>query len=174
MVVTVAKASTLVAATQIPIAASLTETPARVSSVTSVKTTVPNTKTPIPRSPTSLAAQVDCKKTLVGGRTPKIPKITLTILIACRPQVNDTLKAIGIGKFSYSQDDQTFGNFEAYLPNAARGIYREYTVVTPSEGDRGARRLITSGDPSRKPAAYNTLYYTDDHYDTFWQVVTRN
>ena len=87
--------------------------------------------------------------------------------------MNTTLGWISTGKFTYSQDDQTFGNFEGYLPSAAKGSYREYTVLTPGEGDRGARRLITSGATNRKSVVYTAMYYTDDHYDSFWLVVNR-
>jgi ribonuclease T1 len=63
------------------------------------------------------------------------------------------------GPYSYRQDDQTFGNFERILPRRDRGYYREYTVPTPGETDRGARRIV-AGDGGEK-------YYTDDHYETF-------
>ncbi|MCU1566940.1 MAG: ribonuclease [Pseudarthrobacter sp.] len=63
------------------------------------------------------------------------------------------------GPFRYSQDNQTFGNFERILPRKDRGYYREYTVPTPGESDRGARRIV-AGDGGEK-------YYTDDHYETF-------
>lgn len=63
------------------------------------------------------------------------------------------------GPYRYSQDDQTFGNFERILPRQDRGYYREYTVPTPGESDRGARRIV-AGDGGDK-------YYTDDHYGSF-------
>jgi ribonuclease T1 len=63
------------------------------------------------------------------------------------------------GPYRYSQDDQTFGNLERLLPLRDRGYYREYTVPTPGESDRGARRIVT-GDGGEK-------YYTADHYDSF-------
>lgn len=67
------------------------------------------------------------------------------------------------GPYSYRQDDQTFGNFERILPRRDRGYYREYTVPTPDEPDRGARRIV-AGDGGEK-------YYTDDHYETFRFIV---
>ncbi|MHC6595029.1 guanyl-specific ribonuclease [Arthrobacter sp. C152] len=63
------------------------------------------------------------------------------------------------GPFAYSQDDQAFGNFERVLPQRTRGYYREYTVPTPGEPDRGARRIV-AGEGGEK-------YYTADHYETF-------
>ena len=63
------------------------------------------------------------------------------------------------GPYQYSQDDQVFGNFERVLPARERGYYREYTVPTPGETDRGARRII-AGNGGEK-------YYTGDHYTTF-------
>jgi ribonuclease T1 len=63
------------------------------------------------------------------------------------------------GPFEYGQDDQVFGNFERVLPVRDRGYYREYTVPTPGESDRGARRIV-AGNGGEK-------YYTGDHYATF-------
>ena len=65
------------------------------------------------------------------------------------------------GPYPHRQDDSVFGNRERRLPQKPRGYYREYTVETPGLGHRGARRIITGGQP---PLEY---YYTDDHYDSF-------
>ncbi|WP_367382687.1 ribonuclease domain-containing protein [Stenotrophomonas cyclobalanopsidis] len=65
------------------------------------------------------------------------------------------------GPFPHRQDGTTFGNREQRLPQRPRGYYREYTVDTPGASNRGARRIITGGNP---PQAW---YYTDDHYDSF-------
>ncbi|MEP6907799.1 MAG: ribonuclease domain-containing protein [Pseudoxanthomonas sp.] len=65
------------------------------------------------------------------------------------------------GPFPHPQDDGVFGNREGHLPKQPRGYYREYTVETPGLSHRGARRIITGGNP---PAVY---YYTSDHYDSF-------
>ena len=66
------------------------------------------------------------------------------------------------GPFPYAQDDQTFGNRERLLPPRPRGTYREYTVRSPGERDRGARRLVC--------APKLECYYTADHYDSFARV----
>lgn len=74
----------------------------------------------------------------------------------------DTLQRIEHGgPFEHRQDGGTFGNRERLLPQRPRGYYREYTVETPGSRDRGARRIVTGGDP---PVEY---YYTDDHYRSF-------
>jgi guanyl-specific ribonuclease Sa len=65
------------------------------------------------------------------------------------------------GPFPHRQDGVVFENREQELPMRARGYYHEYTVDTPGARDRGARRIITGGDP---PVVY---YYTDDHYRSF-------
>jgi len=65
------------------------------------------------------------------------------------------------GPFPYRQDGGVFGNREGHLPRQSRGWYREYTVDTPGLSHRGARRIITGGQPPRE------WYYTDDHYDSF-------
>ena len=67
------------------------------------------------------------------------------------------------GPFPYAQDGGTFGNRERLLPSHPRGWYREYTVRTPGEGDRGPRRIVT-GDDDR------LVFYTADHYASFVQV----
>ena len=72
------------------------------------------------------------------------------------------------GPYPHRQDDGVFGNRERHLPQKPRGYYREYTVETPGLGHRGARRIITGGQP---PLEY---YYTDDHYDSFRQFQVPN
>jgi ribonuclease T1 len=67
------------------------------------------------------------------------------------------------GPFPYRQDGVTFGNRERRLPSHPSGWYREYTVVTPGEGDRGPRRIVT-GDDDRQ------VFYTGDHYGSFVRV----
>ncbi len=65
------------------------------------------------------------------------------------------------GPYPHRQDGSVFGNRERLLPQRPRGYYREYTVDTPGLDHRGAKRIVTGGDP---PDAW---YYTDDHYDSF-------
>lgn len=75
-------------------------------------------------------------------------------------EARETLALIAKGgPFPYARDDVNFGNFEGMLPRKPSGYYREYTVRTPGEGDRGARRII-AGDAGEK-------YYTADHYNSF-------
>ncbi len=78
-------------------------------------------------------------------------------------EAQDTLKLIDKGgPFPYSRDGVVFGNFEKILPKENRGYYHEYTVKTPGENDRGARRIITGSGGER--------YYTDDHYQSFRRI----
>ncbi|MBN8713977.1 MAG: ribonuclease [Xanthomonadales bacterium] len=78
------------------------------------------------------------------------------------PQAVHTLALIESGgPFPHHQDGQVFGNYEHLLPEKMRGYYHEYTVDTPGARNRGARRVITGGNP---PIVY---YYTDDHYRSF-------
>jgi guanyl-specific ribonuclease Sa len=77
----------------------------------------------------------------------------------------ETLAAIERGgPFPHDRDGSVFQNRERRLPEWPRGYYREYTVRTPGSRDRGARRIVSGGDP---PEVY---YYTDDHYRTFRRV----
>lgn len=78
------------------------------------------------------------------------------------PEAHATLARIARGgPHPYRKDGSVFQNRERRLPNQPRGYYREYTVDTPGSDDRGARRIVTGGDP---PAEY---WYTDDHYRSF-------
>jgi guanyl-specific ribonuclease Sa len=81
------------------------------------------------------------------------------------PEALATLRLIAShGPFPYDRDGVVFNNFEHRLPEQARGYYHEYTVPTPGADNRGARRIITGGDPPQ------IFYYTDDHYQTFRQI----
>lgn len=71
------------------------------------------------------------------------------------------------GPFPYRQDGVVFQNREKRLPQKPRGFYHEYTVETPGLEHRGARRIITGGDP------VEIYYYTDDHYDSFREFEVR-
>lgn len=78
------------------------------------------------------------------------------------PQARETLRLIAQGgPFPYRQDGGVFGNREGRLPRQPSGYYREYTVDTPGLGHRGARRIVTGGQPPRE------YYYTEDHYESF-------
>lgn len=63
------------------------------------------------------------------------------------------------GPFPFDRDGVVFQNRERQLPSHPSGWYHEYTVITPGSDDRGARRLIVGKD--------DTVYYTQDHYDSF-------
>lgn len=70
------------------------------------------------------------------------------------------------GPFPYEKDGAVFGNYEGVLPRQKRGYYREYTVKTPRARNRGARRIISGGEP-RSSGEY---YYTSDHYKSFRRI----
>jgi guanyl-specific ribonuclease Sa len=80
-------------------------------------------------------------------------------------EAHDTLARIAAGgPFPYDRDGVVFANFEHRLPEHPRGWYHEYTVPTPGVGHRGARRIVTGGNP---PVEW---YYTDDHYQSFQRI----
>ncbi|MEV7443663.1 ribonuclease domain-containing protein [Streptomyces sp. NPDC091204] len=79
-------------------------------------------------------------------------------------QARDVLALIDKGgPYPYRQDGTVFGNLEKALPRQKRGYYHEFTVPTPGERDRGARRIVTGEG--------GEFFYTDDHYDTFKAVL---
>ena len=81
------------------------------------------------------------------------------------PELRQTLALIQQGgPYPYRQDNSLFHNREKRLPLKPRGYYREYTVPTPNLKHRGAKRVVTGGQP---PEVY---YYTEDHYQSFIQL----
>ena len=72
------------------------------------------------------------------------------------------------GPFTHDKDGVVFGNRERQLPAGVRAYYREYTVRTPGERSRGARRIVCGGLQSAAPDA---CFYTDDHYASFRKIV---
>ncbi|MFF8512699.1 ribonuclease domain-containing protein [Streptomyces sp. NPDC015492] len=81
------------------------------------------------------------------------------------PEARRTLDLIARGgPFPYAKDGAVFSNFERLLPREPRGYYREFTVQTPGERDRGARRIVTGRE--------GEIYWTDDHYASFREVIT--
>ena len=78
-------------------------------------------------------------------------------------EARETLKLIEQGgPFPYDRDGIVFQNREEHLPKRKRGYYLEYTVRTPGNRDRGARRIIAGLNGER--------YYTDDHYNSFRRI----
>ncbi|MDV8150132.1 ribonuclease domain-containing protein [Arthrobacter sp. B10-11] len=76
------------------------------------------------------------------------------------PEARETLALIARGgPYPYERDGAVFSNFERLLPRKPGGYYKEFTVRTPGESDRGARRIVT-GQSGEK-------YYTPDHYESF-------
>lgn len=63
----------------------------------------------------------------------------------------------------YNKDGATFMNREKLLPvQKDKNYYSEWTVKTPGESDRGARRIIEG--------RWGELYFTDDHYTSFTRI----
>lgn len=115
-------------------------------------------------------------RTAIARNTPK-PKATVTprpqsgvsglptIRYDSLPkQAKQTIALIDQGgPFPFDADGTVFQNRERILPRKSGGYYHEYTVITPGSRDRGARRIIAG--------AAGELYYTDDHYDSFREVI---
>lgn len=95
-----------------------------------------------------------------GGDDPAGPAASTA---AFPPEVFETIDLIeSDGPFPYSRDGVVFMNREGLLPMHERGYWHEYTVPTPGESDRGARRIIAGRN--------GELYYTADHYRSFVRV----
>jgi len=74
------------------------------------------------------------------------------------------------GPFPFEKDGVVFGNRERILPSKPRGFYHEYTVKTPGEKSRGARRIVCGGLEVREP---QNCYYSDDHYTSFREIADK-
>ena len=95
--------------------------------------------------------------------------ISTVVLAELPPQGRDMVRLIYRGgPFRYDKDGSVFGNRERILPAKNRSYYREYTVQTPGERSRGARRIVCGGFVPTVPDA---CYYTDDHYASFRRIV---
>ena len=108
-----------------------------------------------------------------GPRTGAVDDTIRLVAVAGLPlEARDTLTLIKKGgPFPYPRKDGSiFGNFEGRLPAQRRGYYREYTVPTPGERDRGARRIIAGSGRSDNVATSGEYYYTNDHYRSFRRI----
>lgn len=78
-------------------------------------------------------------------------------------EAQETLELIDDGgPYPYDRDGVVFENREGILPDEGHGYYHEYTVETPGEDDRGARRIVTGSS--------GEFYWTEDHYDSFERI----
>ncbi|HWO51048.1 MAG TPA: ribonuclease domain-containing protein [Ornithinibacter sp.] len=98
-----------------------------------------------------------------SGRSTPDSSLTRVAESALPDEAVTTLALIRAGgPFPYEEDGGTFGNRERILPRQPSGYYREYTVSTPGESDRGPRRIVGGAD--------GDLYWTTDHYASFRQI----
>ncbi len=97
--------------------------------------------------------------------TPTETRNTNTDTQGLPPEAIETLRKIRNGEqLPYRRDGVVFENRERLLPQKPRGYYHEYTVPTPGASTRGARRIVTGGDPPE------VWYYSADHYRSFQQI----
>ena len=102
------------------------------------------------------------------GPTPENVNTTAIAVAQLPSQGQDMLKLIYAGgPFKFDKDGVVFGNRERILPAQTRGFYREYTVKTPGERTRGAKRIVCGG---ARPTAPDACYYSDDHYASFRKI----
>lgn len=121
-------------------------------------TTAPAQATESPRATVRPTATANAPP---AARASDLPTIAYDEL---PPEAHDTIALIEQGgPFPYSRDGITFQNRERLLPRQPEGYYREYTVITPGIDHRGARRIVT-GEAAE-------MYYTDDHYESFREIV---
>ncbi|MBT2469205.1 guanine-specific ribonuclease N1 and T1 [Streptomyces sp. ISL-66] len=129
------------------------------------KTSTPAATTTGTSAGRSSSAGVEAVPSGAPTAAPGWAKGMATVRAAALPQqARDVLALIDKGgPYQYRQDGTVFGNFEKALPQQKRGYYHEFTVKTPGERDRGARRIVTGQG--------GEFFYTDDHYKTFKAVL---
>ena len=107
--------------------------------------------------------------TALARSTPSLAVADTVALAQLPPQGRSILTLIYQGgPFRHDKDGVVFGNRERLLPANVRAYYREYTVRTPGERSRGARRIVCGG---LQVAAPDACFYTDDHYASFRKIV---
>jgi ribonuclease T1 len=114
------------------------------------------------RVPPAVTSSIDAPDVETGDVDPDsgLPFVELADLPS---EAIDTLELIEAGgPYPYDQDGVTFENREGLLPDQPTGYYAEFTVETPGEDDRGARRIVTGEG--------GEYFYTDDHYDSFSRI----
>jgi ribonuclease T1 len=106
------------------------------------------------------------------ARDERAPGVVGEVRVADLPrEARQTLELIRKGgPFPYRKDGTVFRNREQRLPLRPRGHYTEYTVRTPGERDRGARRIVAGRGATGDPATSGEYYYTADHYETFRRI----
>jgi guanyl-specific ribonuclease Sa len=113
-------------------------------------------------TPPPIATAPNVSAPTQGPNGASAPPVSTQLPAFLPQEARHTLALIASGgPYPHSQDGVVFGNYEHLLPNKPHGYYHEYTVETPGARNRGARRIITGGNP---PEVY---YYTDDHYRSF-------
>lgn len=119
-------------------------------------TDTPATNTPATNAPTT-NEQAATSAAAPCGETSEFDQVNLSDL---PPEASDTVDLIEQGgPFPHPQDGTVFENREGILPDCDTGYYNEYTVETPGEDDRGARRFVVGEG--------NEFFYTADHYESF-------
>ncbi len=142
--------------------ASATVAPPTATSPPPTATAAPPTATAVPATATSAPPTATSPPTPSPERRQSgLPTIRLAQL---PPEARTTIELIETdGPFPFERDGITFQNRERLLPNRPRGYYQEYTVITPGLNHRGARRIVAGAE--------GELYYTDDHYASFREVI---
>ena len=119
----------------------------------------------------ALWIQLGCTEMVHAKTTPEASAPAVIALQELPKEGQETYQLIFQGgPFPYEKDGVIFGNRERILPAAQRGFYREYTVRTPGEKSRGARRIVCGGLEVRLPKA---CFYSHDHYASFREIVNR-
>ncbi|ABK02132.1 guanine-specific ribonuclease N1 and T1 [Arthrobacter sp. FB24] len=119
-----------------------------------------------PVSPDASSGSTAAPASAVQGTAPAGPDVQnnsgleTVAASALPPEARSTLALIARGgPYPYPRDGAVFSNFERLLPRKPAGYYKEFTVRTPGEPDRGARRIVVGVSGEK--------YYTPDHYESF-------
>ncbi len=119
--------------------------------------------TPPERSSRSGPASPGSADSVPQGSTDRASGLPVVAATDLPAEARETLELIDAGgPFRYERDGVVFENRERILPRQPRGYYHEYTVPTPGEDDRGARRIVRGSE--------GQYYWTEDHYASFERI----
>ena len=110
--------------------------------------------TVVAAAPSACARKAPDAATVAAAELPKEARATLANIRSGPP-------------FPYERDGIAFGNRERLLPAKPRDYYHEYTVRTPGDRTRGARRIVCGG----RPTSPDACWYSDDHYSSFRRIL---
>ena len=114
---------------------------------------------------TTARSQRHLRPDVTPRRSPRSATCLRSASTSCPARRSRPLQLVAAGgPFPYERDGVTFQNREGLLPSSPRATTRSTPCTTPGEDDRAPGASIVDGD-------YAVAYLTDDHYESFRELV---